>query len=187
MTAANNAAPERYGNTRVSKILTAYNDLRSAVRSGDLVAAQCALDRYEPWADYVFDKRHKLSAQETETLLCDIANAYAAQGNMIAAIAIHDAALCLDVLAEVEQGDVMPLDGQMEWEPDGVCKWVMHTHFGAYKYDRSSGDAQTEGWVRGPNGECLGRHISSAFAKSAVIDDMRLKGAKAAAKNEVKK
>jgi hypothetical protein len=77
MTAPNKAAPERYGNTRVSKIRTAYNDLRSAVRSGDLVAAQGAFDRYEPWADYVFDKRHKLSAQETEALLCDVAKAAA--------------------------------------------------------------------------------------------------------------
>jgi hypothetical protein len=58
MTAPNKAAPERYGNTRVSKVRGAYNDPRSAVRSGDLVAAQGAFDRYEPWADYVFDKRH---------------------------------------------------------------------------------------------------------------------------------
>ena len=64
MTAPNKAAPERYGNTRVSKIRTAYNDLRSAVRSGDLVAAQGAFDRYEPWADYVFDKRHSRCTAE---------------------------------------------------------------------------------------------------------------------------
>lgn len=44
----------RYGTTRVGKILAAYNDLRNAVRTGDMVAANEALDRYEPWADYVF-------------------------------------------------------------------------------------------------------------------------------------
>ncbi len=182
MTAPNKAAPERYGNTRVSK------------DSGRLQVAAVAYDgkvpklRDEPSAfkRQCFRDGWGAGLSEACTLLSDVANAYAAQGNMIAATAIHDAALCLDVLAEVEQGDLMPLDEQMEWEPDGVCKYTMHTHFGTYKYDRSSGDAQTEGWVRAPNGECLGRHISSAFAKRAVIDDMRLKSAKAAAKNEVK-
>ena len=46
--------PERYGRTRVAKIKSAYDDLRTAVRSGDLDAANAALDRYEQWADYVF-------------------------------------------------------------------------------------------------------------------------------------
>lgn len=45
---------DRYGNTRVAKIKAAYNDLRAAIRSGDIEAAERALDRYEPWADYVF-------------------------------------------------------------------------------------------------------------------------------------
>ena len=47
-------APERYGQTRVSKIKAAYDDLRGAVRSGDMEAAERALDRYEQWADVVF-------------------------------------------------------------------------------------------------------------------------------------
>jgi len=50
--------PERYGQTRVAKIRAAYNDLRVAIRSGDMAAAEKALDRYESWADYVFDTRH---------------------------------------------------------------------------------------------------------------------------------
>lgn len=50
---------ERYGATRVSKIRAAYNDLRQAIASGDIEAAQKAFDRYEPWADYIFDARHK--------------------------------------------------------------------------------------------------------------------------------
>lgn len=49
---------ERYGRVRVSKIRSAYNDLRTAIRRGDIEAADRALDRYEQWADYVFDKRH---------------------------------------------------------------------------------------------------------------------------------
>ncbi len=48
--------PERYGNVRVAKIRAAYNDLRKAIRSGDVEAADAALDRYEPWADYIFSK-----------------------------------------------------------------------------------------------------------------------------------
>lgn len=50
---------ERYGKTRVSKIRDAYNKLRAAIRAGDIEAAEVALDRYEPWADYIFDERHK--------------------------------------------------------------------------------------------------------------------------------
>lgn len=45
-------APERYGRTKVSKIMAAYNDLRAAVRSGDIIAANTALDRYEQWAGF---------------------------------------------------------------------------------------------------------------------------------------
>lgn len=56
--------PERYGQTRVGKIRAAFNDLRSAIRSGDTEAAEKALDRYEPWADYVFDARHKETVQK---------------------------------------------------------------------------------------------------------------------------
>lgn len=47
---------ERYGRTKVSKIRAAYNDLRDAVRAGRFEEAEAALDRYEPWADYVFSK-----------------------------------------------------------------------------------------------------------------------------------
>lgn len=50
---------DRYGQTRVSKIRTAYNDLRRAIRAGDIEAAEAALDRYEPWADFIFDKRYR--------------------------------------------------------------------------------------------------------------------------------
>lgn len=50
---------EKYGATRVVKIRAAYNELRAAIRSGDLEAAEKALDRYEPWADFIFDRRHK--------------------------------------------------------------------------------------------------------------------------------
>lgn len=45
---------ERYGKARVSKIRAAYNDLRAAIRAGDMDAAEKALNRYEPWADYLF-------------------------------------------------------------------------------------------------------------------------------------
>lgn len=47
---------DHYGNTSVSKIRAAFNDLRRAIRAGDIEAAEHALDRYEPWADYVFEK-----------------------------------------------------------------------------------------------------------------------------------
>ena len=57
----------RYGRLRVSKIMAAYNDLRTAVRSGDMEAAEKALDRYEQWADYVFDERHQKCAPVAET------------------------------------------------------------------------------------------------------------------------
>lgn len=50
----------RYGRVKVSKIRQAYNDLRAAIRSGDIVAANEALDRYEQWADFVFDERHRV-------------------------------------------------------------------------------------------------------------------------------
>ena len=53
------SAPERYGSVKVSKIRAAYNDLRAAIRTGDIVAANEALDRYEQWADFVFDERHR--------------------------------------------------------------------------------------------------------------------------------
>lgn len=43
----------RYGRTRVTKIRSAFADLRVAVQAGDMERAQEALDRYEPWADYV--------------------------------------------------------------------------------------------------------------------------------------
>lgn len=50
------ARPDRYGKTRVSKIKAAYDDLRAAIRRGDIEAAEAALDRYEQWADYVFQE-----------------------------------------------------------------------------------------------------------------------------------
>lgn len=57
---------ERYGRTKVSKIRAAYNDLRAAVRSGDMTVAQEALDRYEPWADYVFGQERIGAKDEWE-------------------------------------------------------------------------------------------------------------------------
>lgn len=53
------SSAERYGQTRVAKIRAAFNDLRSAVRSGDIVAANDAMDRYEQWADYVLAPQKK--------------------------------------------------------------------------------------------------------------------------------
>lgn len=53
---------ERYGKTRVAKIKAAYDDLREAVRAHDTEAAEAALDRYEQWADYVF----QISKSEAE-------------------------------------------------------------------------------------------------------------------------
>lgn len=47
------AETSRYGSTRVTKIRAAYADLRTAVQAGDIERAQEALDRYEPWSDYV--------------------------------------------------------------------------------------------------------------------------------------
>jgi hypothetical protein len=44
---------------RVSKIRNAYNEMRRAIRAGDLPAAERALDRYEQWADFIFDERHR--------------------------------------------------------------------------------------------------------------------------------
>lgn len=55
---------DRYGRVRVTKIRAAYNNLRSAIRGGDIVAANEALDRYEQWADFVFDARHDARGQE---------------------------------------------------------------------------------------------------------------------------
>lgn len=55
---------DRYGNTKVAKVLAAFNDLRSAIRSGDIEGAEKALDRYEPWADYIFDERHDVGTRE---------------------------------------------------------------------------------------------------------------------------
>ena len=57
-------APEKYGRLNVRKIRAAYNDLRAAIRSGDIVAANEALDRYEQWADFVFDERHRTQERE---------------------------------------------------------------------------------------------------------------------------
>ena len=48
----------RYGNVSTQSIREAYNDLRLAIRKGDIDAAQAALDHYEQWASYVFDPSH---------------------------------------------------------------------------------------------------------------------------------
>ena len=48
----------RYGQTRITTITKAYNDLRAAIRAGDMEAAQEALDRYEQWADFAFASQH---------------------------------------------------------------------------------------------------------------------------------
>ena len=50
---------ERYGRVPVKDIRAAFDDLRAAINAGDMFAAQAALDRYEPWAGYIFDLRHK--------------------------------------------------------------------------------------------------------------------------------
>lgn len=38
---------DRYGNTRVAKIRAAYNDMRAAIRAGDIEAAERALEGYD--------------------------------------------------------------------------------------------------------------------------------------------
>ncbi|MGI3168441.1 hypothetical protein ACRARG_04765 [Pseudooceanicola sp. C21-150M6] len=48
----------RYGRTRIGKIRNAYDDLRDAIQRRDLEAAETALERYEPWASYVFENHH---------------------------------------------------------------------------------------------------------------------------------
>jgi hypothetical protein len=50
---------EKYGQLNVAKNRKAYNDLRNAILIADFELAQDALGRYEQWADYVLDKRHK--------------------------------------------------------------------------------------------------------------------------------
>ncbi len=57
---------ERYGQTKVSKIRAAFNDLRDAVRAGRFEEAEAALDRYEPWADYVFNEGTEDDRQEAD-------------------------------------------------------------------------------------------------------------------------
>jgi hypothetical protein len=47
---------DRFGRTRVSKILAAFDAHRAAVASGDMVAAQDTWDRLEPWIDFVFGR-----------------------------------------------------------------------------------------------------------------------------------
>lgn len=48
------APPTTYGKVPAIKILEAFNRMRQAIRSGDLEAAEEALDVYEQWADYLF-------------------------------------------------------------------------------------------------------------------------------------
>ena len=63
-------ADERYGQTRVSKIRAAYNDLRSAIYAGDMDAALEAFRRYESWSDYIMgkDARRPVLAAEARGL-----------------------------------------------------------------------------------------------------------------------
>lgn len=44
----------RYGNTRVSKIKAAINELQAAIRVGDFERAEAALDRLMPWINFLF-------------------------------------------------------------------------------------------------------------------------------------
>lgn len=45
---------ERYGRVKVSKIMTAFNELRDACRSEGTPRIQDAIDRYEQWADFAY-------------------------------------------------------------------------------------------------------------------------------------
>ena len=47
---------DRYGNVKVIKIVAAFNELRDACRSEGTPRIQDAIDRYEPWADYVMQE-----------------------------------------------------------------------------------------------------------------------------------
>lgn len=47
---------DRYGNVKVIKIVAAFNELRDACRSEGTPRIQEAIDRYEPWADYVMQE-----------------------------------------------------------------------------------------------------------------------------------
>lgn len=46
-----------YGRTNVAKIIAAFNELRAACRDEGTPRIQDALDRYEPWADFVMQER----------------------------------------------------------------------------------------------------------------------------------
>lgn len=45
---------ERYGNTKITKLRKAVEDLRQAIRKKGTPAIQDAWDRAEPWIDRVF-------------------------------------------------------------------------------------------------------------------------------------
>jgi len=47
---------DRYGNRRVSKMLTEWNRLREAVREGNIEGIQHAFDACEEWIDFTFGK-----------------------------------------------------------------------------------------------------------------------------------
>jgi ribosomal protein S20 len=47
---------DRYGNRRVSKMLTEWNRLREAVREGNIEGIQHAFDACEEWIDFAFGK-----------------------------------------------------------------------------------------------------------------------------------
>lgn len=49
----------RYGNTRIHKIHKAIKDLREACRSEGTPRIQSALDRLEPWIDYLYQEEEK--------------------------------------------------------------------------------------------------------------------------------
>lgn len=49
----------RYGNTRVSRILKRCNDMRKALRDGEIEAIQDAWDALEPFLPYFMQKQGK--------------------------------------------------------------------------------------------------------------------------------
>jgi hypothetical protein len=53
---------DRYGNRRVSKMLTEWNRLREAVREGNLEGIQDAFDACEEWIDFAFGQNKAVEA-----------------------------------------------------------------------------------------------------------------------------
>lgn len=46
----------RFGRRRIDRMLKEWHLLREAIRTGDLVSAQTALDSCEEWIDFAFGK-----------------------------------------------------------------------------------------------------------------------------------